>query len=393
MAFRKRNIALSCSGAGTDPNLPSSPPSPSSAQTPPGVRPSPIDGRPTTSTGTPSLDSILAGHAGLPLGNSILIGETGTTDYAGALLRFYAAEGVVQGHTVHVVGMTEAWGRELPGLVVGREEERREKGEKMKIAWRYESMGQFVSERGSSGVKRAPLVAASETSQPGLEESTVFCHIFDLAKRLTFPVSTAINYIPIPPNPTSSPFIPILQNLQHQLSSSPHHRIHRVVIPSMLSPALYPPHSPHPHSILQFLHAFRALLRAYPTRLTALLTIPLSLYPRTSGVVRWMEILSDGVFELLPFPHNPFDPLSTSGAATRGEERPQGLFMVHKVPVWNERGGAGGGLGEDLAFTVSRRKFLVQNFSLPPIEGDREAQEGAAAAGGSGIPNKTGLEF
>ena len=154
MAFRKRNIALSRAPADGDasPSTPS-PPVAAPAPTPVGVRPSPIDGRPTTSTGTPSLDGILAGHAGLPLGNSILIEESGTTDYAGALLRFYAAEGVVQGHKVHVVGMGEVWGRELPGISEDRGDEKRrenkERAEKMKIAWRYEGLGQFESARGA----------------------------------------------------------------------------------------------------------------------------------------------------------------------------------------------------------------------------------------------------
>jgi hypothetical protein len=154
MAFRKRNIALSRVPAGSDATDAPSSPAETSPSTPvPGVRPSPIDGRPTTSTGTPSLDGILAGHAGLPLGNSILIEESGTTDYAGALLRFYAAEGVVQGHKVHVVGMGEMWGRELPGITEDRGDKRKEgkeRAEKMKIAWRYEGLGQFESSRGAS---------------------------------------------------------------------------------------------------------------------------------------------------------------------------------------------------------------------------------------------------
>jgi elongator complex protein 4 len=86
------------------------------------------------------------------LGNSIIIGESGTTDYAGALLRFYAAEGVVQGHKVHVVGMGEVWGRELPGISEDRSDKRKEgkeRAEKMKIAWRYEGLGQFESARGA----------------------------------------------------------------------------------------------------------------------------------------------------------------------------------------------------------------------------------------------------
>lgn len=160
MSFRKRNIGLSA------PRTPQSSPTNNSepsvnhptgetqvsiaqhAQIP-GVRPSALDGRPTTSTGTPSLDALLAGHAGLALGNSILLEESGTTDYAGTLLRYYAAEGVVQGHQVHVIGVGEQWGRDLPGLVGTADGEERSKGElvenreKMKIAWRYERLGEF----------------------------------------------------------------------------------------------------------------------------------------------------------------------------------------------------------------------------------------------------------
>ncbi len=157
MAFRKRNLGVSrtpTSPDAEDPIRPHTVPAPV-----PGVRPSPIDGRPTSSTGTPSLDGILAGHAGLALGSSLLIEESGTTEYAGALLRYYAAEGIVQGHKVHVVGVGEQWGRDLPGLVgtAGEERDGKEKRErdkeKMKIAWRYERLGEFggIVERRGSG--------------------------------------------------------------------------------------------------------------------------------------------------------------------------------------------------------------------------------------------------
>lgn len=117
----------------------------------PGVRPSPLDGRLTTSTGTRSLDTLLAGHAGLAMGTSVLIEESGTTDFGAALLRYYAAEGVVQGHNVHVLGMNEAWGRELPGLSMEssvKKEVTRSSEERMKIAWRYERLGEFGGSRG-----------------------------------------------------------------------------------------------------------------------------------------------------------------------------------------------------------------------------------------------------
>lgn len=112
----------------------------------PGLRPSPVDGRATTSTGTATLDNLLAGHAGLALGCSLIIEETGTTDFAGTLLRYFAAEGVVHGHQVHVIGVREQWARNLPGLVGGTDADEkvdRKMEDKMKIAWRYERLGEF----------------------------------------------------------------------------------------------------------------------------------------------------------------------------------------------------------------------------------------------------------
>jgi elongator complex protein 4 len=92
---------------------------------------------------------LLIGHAGLALGASLLIEESGTTDFGGILLRHFAAEGIVQGHQVHVLGMNEAWGRDLPGPLAVKEGVSNHGGEKsvaadrMKIAWRYERLGEF----------------------------------------------------------------------------------------------------------------------------------------------------------------------------------------------------------------------------------------------------------
>lgn len=147
MSFRKRNLVInrgSPAAATAPPLLPKAPPPP------PGVRPSPINGQPTTSTGTPSLDALLAGHAGLPLGCSLLVEEPGTTDFGGALLRYYAAEGIVQGHAVTVVGFGEAWARDLPAVMGDPDEARKGGAERMKIAWRYEKLGEFGSGIGGS---------------------------------------------------------------------------------------------------------------------------------------------------------------------------------------------------------------------------------------------------
>jgi elongator complex protein 4 len=165
----------------------------------------------------------------------------------------------------------------------------------------------------------------------------------------------------------------------------------------LLSPAAYPPHASRPEHLLQFLHALRALLRKYPTQLTALITLPLTLYPRSAGLTRWIEILCDGVLELAPFPANSANAsLNTSGAATAQEEPPQGMLKIHRLPIFHEKGGGGGesgGLGDDLAFTLSRRKGLViKPFSLPPVEGDTDSQQ-AGLEGDHGKATKVDIEF
>lgn len=149
MSFRKRNVGLSGPSRQSQQassELPST--------TIPGVRPSPLDGRLTTSTGTSSLDELL-GHSGFALGNSLLIEENGTTEFGTTLLRYFAAEGVVQGHHTHVVGVGEQWARELPGVsgeaggdTAPIESRTGAEKERMKIAWRYERLGDFGSARG-----------------------------------------------------------------------------------------------------------------------------------------------------------------------------------------------------------------------------------------------------
>ena len=163
MAFRKRNVGLSGS------SLQSQNPGSGTQSAPiPGVRPSPLDGRPTTSNGTSSLDDLL-GHSGFALGNSLLIEENGTTEFGATLLRYFAAEGVVQGHRVHIVGVGEPWGRELPAVVktaTGGEHTKPEaqtaaEKDRMKIAWRYERLGDFGA--GPSGARGGTPVVLRST--------------------------------------------------------------------------------------------------------------------------------------------------------------------------------------------------------------------------------------
>lgn len=166
MSFRKRNVGLS--GSGRSPVAQTAPHDQAQLS---GCRPSAVDGRAVTSTGTASLDALLAGHSGLSLGCTLLIEESGTTDYAGALLRFFAAEGLLQDHHVHVIGMPEHWGRELPGAVGDSDKKEKPAGstEKMKIAWRYESLGQF----GDSTNARGGQILPCSKARPNAIDSTM----------------------------------------------------------------------------------------------------------------------------------------------------------------------------------------------------------------------------
>lgn len=80
--------------------------------------------------------------------------------------------------------------------------------------------------------------------------------------------------------------------------------------------------------------------------------------------------------------------MTASGSATAQEETPQGMVKMHRLPVFSEKGG-GGTLGDDLVFTVSRRKFVIKPFNLPPVEGDAEAQRGE----GEGKPTTVDIDF
>jgi elongator complex protein 4 len=163
-SFRKRNVVLSTKG-----NVPASQ-SQQRVEAQPGIKPSPVTGHATTSTGTESLDKLLGLGAGLALGSSLLIEEEGTTEFARSLLSCYAAEGVLQGHSVIVIGPEGSLN--LPGLAEeskGKSSRTAADAEKMKIAWRYERLGAFGErERGGFELKHELQHVFSKSSNSRL---------------------------------------------------------------------------------------------------------------------------------------------------------------------------------------------------------------------------------
>lgn len=155
------------------------------------------------------------------------------------------------------------------------------------------------------------------------------------------------------------------------MKSSDPSSIHRVVVPSLLSPTLYPSSACRPDEVLQFLHALRGLLRLYPLRLTAMVTFPVSLFPRSAGLTRWIELLSDGVLELVPLQQQ-----IQAAQNPTAEEKSQGLLQVHSLPIFHEKGGGmdDSWRREELSFRLSASSgLIITPFSLPPI-GEEENQ-------------------
>ncbi|KAB5576521.1 PAXNEB protein-domain-containing protein [Coniochaeta sp. 2T2.1] len=386
MSFRKRNTVISTAQTGQ-----ASPSQPAvQRQLAPGLRPSPLDGRLTTSTGTSSLDHLLAGHVGIPFGTSLLIEEQGTTDFAGVVLRYYAAEGLVQGHHVHVLGFPEVWRYELPAIAAADHKRKsaqavRPEEQKMKIAWRYEALGN------------------THLQQRRDEETggATYCHSFDLSKRLvpgdikgtlqSYPsMDPRTMSLDAPPNPGSY-LTAFVKTVQGRITVAGPSAIHRIVVPSLLSPTLFPPTACQPGEVLRFLHSLRALLRQFSTQVTALVTLPISLFPRSDGLTRWMELLSDGVIELIPLPANPGAP-PPSSSDSKSEDKSQGLLRVHSLPIYHEKGGGGAEnnhFREDLTFSLSASKgMVIKPFSLPPLGEEGHPEKSPAKTMTSSIESR-----
>ncbi|KOS20696.1 Elongator complex protein 4 [Escovopsis weberi] len=302
------------------------------------------------------------------MGTSLLVEETGTTDFGGILQRYFAAEGLVQGHHVHVLGPGSFWRRELPGLSTESPSKRSEAPaeSKMKIAWRYEALNRGGAPSRASG-------------------ATPFRHSFDLTKRLEDSVITGqlhtLNAMEHPLHSAQTLFQRFVCDVTKALETSPPSTVHRIIIPGLLSPTIYGSSASHPQQVLQFLHVLRGLLRRFSSRLTALVSIPVALYPRSTGLTRRIELLFDGVIEMIPLQHR-----LHADPSSKDKHMEQGLLRIHSLPIFHEKGGGleGSWVKEDMSFKLSASSGLVITpFSLPPLldnegESDKNASHSKA---------------
>ena len=219
------------------------------------------------------------------------------------------------------------------------------------------------------------------------QPSNPFCHSFDLSRRLE-PSAIRGQLICLPMRDTAleAPFSGFLTKVASALRDSSPSSIHRILVPGVLSPTLYGSTACQPRAILQFLHGLRALLRQFPARATALVALPISLFPRSTGLTRWMELLSDGVIELVPLQHR----------NQEDKDKAQGMLRVHSLPVFHEKGGGleGGWVRQDMSFKLSASSgMVITPYSLPPVGDDGGSQASGMPSPAADTPGSQSLEF
>jgi elongator complex protein 4 len=98
-----------------------------------------------------------------------------------------------------------------------------------------------------------------------------------------------------------------------------------------------------------------------------MMTLPISLYPRSTGLIRRAELLCDGVVEMIPLQQQPHHPVDRNSS---NENKAQGLFRIHSLPVFHEKGGGleGSWVKEDMSFKLSASSgLIITPYSLPPL--------------------------
>lgn len=400
MSFQRKNQVLARPGRGPSlrpsgpiarPGLATLPEKPSN----PGVKPSIITSQPTISSGAADLDRQL-GHGGVALGTSVLVEETGATDYALVLLKYFASQGVVHNrlgdsklhsHVIVVGENPHLWAKDLPGVYKGSRKEakknavlkqesklsvqnvinpsvRNPRSSDLKIAWRY-------------GLKQSP--SSSEDAANISQTYPNYNHTFDITSRLVpAPSPQDITFLQLPLTAGANQLATL--DLVKQVESivqvhSKQNRVVRLVIPSLLNPLVYPPELYDPSQIVPFLHMIKGLLVRYSSCLTLFASISLDLFAQDpedplntkSPLVAMIERLFDSVFQLVPFKQSLYKLLETS-YKNQPNKIQQGFFNILKVHGLSEKGTMAVKMNE-YAFRNGKRNFEISGWSIP-VDGD-----------------------
>lgn len=339
----------------------------------PGIKPSPVTSQSTTSTGCTDLDTLL-GHNGLPLMQSLLIEEVGTTDFNSILARLFVSQGIIynriekskeQKNThVIVISNNQAFAKKLPGLYKGskkdiKKEKIKEESSKisvsnltenktvrnkdLKIAWKY-------------GLNDQPSGSSQPAqNQPDLDSN--YNHQFDITTTLIpVPGSDELTFI--------SPTLPLNQFLNQVMQTIKRHsaKLIRIVIPSLLHPSMYPPDFFSLSRIIPFLHGLRSLIKSN-TNVVLFASIFTSIFSEHSMLLQQIEAIFDSILEINPFEQEMIQLLEKS-YKNQPNKVQNGLINIIKLPIFSEKGEMCTSVAE-WAFRNGRKKFEIEEWSIP----------------------------
>lgn len=353
----------------------------------PGVRPSTVSSHIVSSTGCYDLDKLLS-HMGLPLGHSLLIEEDGTTDFQSILSKLFMVQGVIhnrvnktetvniQGNThVIVLSMNQLLGKELPGIYKGsRKEIKKSKIQEeasklsvsnltfqetrsqptrysdLKIAWKYK----YADE--SSGKKRNVDSNEEDDNDIQSDEYKSYIAQFDITSRL-IPAATPQELSFVSP---LQPIAKILNQLE-SLIDKHKNKLIRIVVPSFLHPAMYPPQMYEVANAIGLLHGLRSIVKKFSNRTIMLMTVSKELLSYL--LQSQMESLFDGIIDLEPFPQEMLQYLEKIYKSQPNKVQ-QGLVHLIKLPVFSDRGEMHHRHAE-YAFKNSKKSFKIEEWSIP----------------------------
>lgn len=330
----------------------------------PTVKPSSVAQASVVSSGCADLDRILR-HGGVPVGSSVLVEESGTTDFALVLLRNFAAQGVVHGrlardkaHSHVVVIGAGDWERDLPGVYeLSREQKAKRLAENekkvsvanlaaerdMKIAWRYGQRPEEKQERGDG----------------------TYLSRFDVTTKLV-PAAAPTEVTRVAYGPLHQMLAQMELIVRNQQRRNPEIVV-RVVVPHLVSPV----NAHEQEYVLPLFHGLQALVSR--SRAVMMASVPVALYPRTHHVCHFLELVASGVVHLEAF-NEGMAALVERAHRNEPQKIQQGFVHIYKVPLLSEQGMMMVQHGE-YAFRNGRRQFEIEEWGIP-VEDEPEKEDG-----------------
>lgn len=341
----------------------------------PGTRVSLTSPQLLTSTGISSLD-ILIGD-GLPVGTLFLIQEDKTGIYAKTMLKYFVAEGVINGHAIHIISQdcdSRNFVKNLPAII--EEEEVSIPGKSIEedqliIAWRYKD----------SKVGHTRPITKN------------FCHNFDLTKNMPQEIVEKCDISFWDPKDTyddgfgfkNSAYADVLKNISRTIeekgfslnASPPKGNILRIIIHLAGSPLWLPPDCPQNNDLPTLFYYLRSLARSGYVNIAV--TVPVFLLSKET--ISNITHSSDIAIQLDSF------------IGTELEKNPalsdyHGFFKFKKFHTLSSLQNSDPGPC-DFAFKLRRKKFVLDMLHLPP---DLQEENAEVMTGCGGSTNKL-LDF